>query len=572
MFQFGPFLLFLMASLPFVIPYQYRPNPVFPSEAIALLLMLLLSGRALIKKHTSTHLAFTQCYWLIFALFLGIQWGFLTPLYNEFTLIALLFVLTAAAASFALMQYRETYGLVSLCTPFLWGLVAGCLINTGIAFSQVYMSLTLEKAQLIYGGIGQRNMYANYLMGGFIAWIYLAQYYQLKRKLTIPLMCWFALSLAWAGSRALLMYMAAITLVSLWMYWKKPHLRRFCRGLLLGMALILLALWLVPYLNALMGGLLGHHAQVPTALDRLTANGGRRLVEWQKAWQIFQMYPWFGAGWGGFAGHSLELHANTPGFYKVIESVLFTHAHNSPLHLLAENGLIGGIVILGGLLYLFATCCFQIDHPAKLALLLILLVTTLHSFVEYPLWYFHFFAIFVICLGLLVTRHTTLKRGGVLIRSYFAIYIVLAITCVGWGFMAYSMLYHWQRPSYTEEKNAQRLDTLNLLQKNPLLDFHAALTASHYIDANKENIETTLALLTPLNQTRPYPWQLMDEAILYARQGEITAAQYALKRAMYSYPDSLPYFEKRLQESPYPQVKALMQDTQQAKRIFSQKG
>lgn len=561
-------LLFLLGALPFAIPYQYRPNPVFPSEVTAFILTLLLAFLAVIRQTLPFRLAATKIYWLVCAGFLCVKLLFQTALYYEFTLIPLLFMLTAASASYALTQFRETQGLRILADGFLAGLVFGSFINTLIAASQVYTSITLDSTLTVYAGIGQRNMYSNYLMGGFIALIYLAKQYRLPIWLSFPLLLWFAQSIAWAGSRSVLLYLIPILFISLWMLWRRPALRGFCRLLLLGLLLVILAQLLTPYLNALIGELTGHKGTVLTALDRLTANGGRRLVEWQKAWEIFNMYPWFGAGWGRFAGHSIELHAQHPEFYHVIESVLFTHAHNGPLHILAENGIIGSFIILGGLLYLIFTFCFKIDEPPKLALSLVLLVTLLLSLVEYPLWYFHFFAIFIVCLGLLVTQHKTLANKGGFIQSCFTVYIVLALSLAGWGCAAYYSLWHWQRPSQNKEENAHRLDALKLLQKNPLVDFHAAMTASAYIDANRDKLIETLPLLTRLNRARPYPWQLMDEAILEARAGNLIQANLALKLAIYGYPDSLPYFERTIQESPHPEVKCLMDEVNMGKVQF----
>jgi O-antigen ligase len=560
-------VLFLLGLLPFIIPYQYRPNPVFPSEAMAFVLALLFTFLAVIRRPHPPRLAATHLYWLLCACFICLQLVFQTTVYYEFKLIPFLFMLTAASMSYALTQFKEEVGLPLLTDCFLLGILIGAFVNTVIAFAQVYTSITSETVLLVYGGIGQRNMYGNYLMGGFIAFIYFASKYRLRWWVTAPLFVWLVLSLAWAGSRAILLYFIATSLISIWMYWRNPALRNFCRLLMIGLVLAILAQLLTPYLNTLIGWLTGHTGDVPTALDRLTANGSRRLVEWQKAWLIFKENIWLGAGWGNFPAHSIRLHAHYPEFYQIVESVLFTHAHNSVLNILAESGVLGSALILGGACYLVLTFCRQISSPDKLALACILLITTLHSLVEYPLWYFHFFAIFVVCLGLLTTQHWRLPTSGAFIRSGITVYIVLALTCTGWGYFAYHQLRQWQIPS-NEQENSRRLETLAAFRHNPLVDFHAAMTASAYIDANHDSPIEVLPLLTRLNRSHPYPWRLMDEAILQARVGNMDAAHHLVKLGVYSYPDSLPYFEKSIQASPHPQVKELILDVQQARRIF----
>lgn len=566
--RFPVILLFLLGALPFAIPYQYRPNPVFPSEVAAFILALVLSFIAFLQKTPPLRLASTQIYWLVCAGFLALKLIFQPTLYYEFTLIPLLFMLTAAAVSYALTQFRESVGLSLLTDGFLIGVVLGSFINTLIAAYQVYTSITLDSVLLVYGAIGQRNMYGNYLMGGFIALLYLTTQYRVSRWLSFPLIIWFAQSLAWAGSRSVLLYLVCICFISIWMGWRKPALRQVCRLLVVGVCLVFIAQFLTPYLNILIGKLTGHSGTVLTAFDRLTANGSRRLIEWQKAWEIFTTYPWFGAGWGSFPGHSMQLHAHHPEFYRIIESVLFTHAHNGPLHILAENGSIGGFLILGGLVYLLSTFFFKIDTPPKLALSLILVVTLLHSLVEYPLWYFHFFAILVVCLGLLVPSYTLLSSKGSIMRSSFIVYIALALTVAGWACVVYYSLSHWQRPAQNSVENTRRLANLKLLQKNPLIDFHAAMTSSAYVEADHDKLSESLPLLNRLNRARPYPWQLMDEAILEARAGDRLSASLALHLAIYGYPDSLPYFERSLQESPHPEVKFLIPQLEAGKMQF----
>lgn len=560
-------LLFLLGALPFIIPFQYRPNPVFPSEGAAFFLALLLSFLAVIRRPQAVRVSMSHLYWLLFALFLCLQLVFQPTIFYEIKLIPLLFVLTAATMSYALTLFREEIGLSSLADWFLLGIVIGCLVNSFIAFGQVYISITSESALLVYGGIGQRNMYGNYLTGGLIAFIYLASKYRLRWWLIAVPLFWFTLSLAWAGSRAILLYLAALSVISVWLYWRRPVLRPFCRLLILGLIMAWIMQFLTPYINHLIGWITGYDGAVPTALDRLTSNGARRLVEWEKAWIIFRENIWLGAGWGNFPPQSVYLQSQYPAFYQVVESALFTHAHNSVLNIMAEGGIIGAGIILGGFVYLVLTFCFRLDSPEKLALALVLLVTSLHSLVEYPLWYFHFFAIFVVCLGLLNTQYLRLPTSGAFLRSTIAIYTVLALTCLGWGGFAYSRLSTWQTLS-NEQENLRRLDELAFMRSNPLIDFHAAMTASAYIDANHDSPIEMLTFLSRLNRSRPYPWQLMDEAIFQARIGNMAIAHQLLKLGIYSYPDSLPYFEKSIRESPHPAVKPLIEETIAGRKVF----
>lgn len=92
----------------------------------------------------------------------------------------------------------------------------------------------------------------------------------------------------------------------------------------------------------------------PLGLEGLVekfANMGQGVADrwgiWAGAWRMALAYPWAGAGWGTFEWTFPAFRPETPW------EVLFDHAHNDWLELLAETGIVGwGLVSCGVILYM----------------------------------------------------------------------------------------------------------------------------------------------------------------------------------------------------------------------------
>lgn len=114
-----------------------------------------------------------------------------------------------------------------------------------------------------------------------------------------------------------------------------------------------------------------------------------RFAIWRNTWTLIEQQPWTGVGWGHFnIAWSLTPMTSRP-------PALFDHAHNLPLHLMAEFGVPIGMLLSGlGLFVLvkaarssWATPASDPSSGARRGAVVIVAIVALHSLLEYPLWY-----------------------------------------------------------------------------------------------------------------------------------------------------------------------------------------
>ena len=175
------------------------------------------------------------------------------------------------------------------------------------------------------------------------------------------------------------------------------RLSPFSRRLLMASPLLLLACW------GLTDGWAHWSGRVFGGAVRLSAEGASspaRAFIWAETLELIRRNPLTGLGWGEFNfGWALS------DFPRHRSSTL-DHAHNLPLHLLAELGLPLGLSVLASMGWaLLVAVRSALAAPAREGVALryalaMLLIVGLHSMLEYPLWYFYFLLPTALLLGL----------------------------------------------------------------------------------------------------------------------------------------------------------------------------
>lgn len=561
-------VLFLLAAVPSGIPFRYQPNPVFPSELAAFAgSALLILGGVLIGRREGQRLPGASLPWLALAAVVVMQIGLLAPPYLSEQIIPALYLLCAGFSVIALARAREHYGAEPLMGALAWGLLAGALFNSGVGATQL-VELFQHGWRLIYGNIGQKNMYGHYLAWGLAAAVWLAGQRKLPQWAFWLLAVWLTLSMAWSSSRSVFLYALAWLPASGLLVWRgRDETRRF--GAFLGAAagLIIAMQFVAPLINDAIQMVLGASNEAPTGVDRLASNGSRRLVEWSKAWMVFREHPLTGVGWGAFAVNSVALHV-LPEFARVQESVLFTHAHNSLLNLMAETGIAGTGVVVAGILWAYAALLRNWRDPVVLVAAAMATVSILHSLVEYPLWYYHLFGPFVLMLAFMRGDGVGPALPDSILRPASALGAgsLLAVAVIGGSL--YLKIYPILDPADNEQTNAANIRTLEKLRRNPLLDFYGDFALSNYIVASERDIPWKLGILRKLNRLRPYPGQMTDHAVLEALSGNPQRAHELMRQAAFAYPESFAYFYSTLERFEQPQVRALLRDVEEARQFF----
>ena len=150
---------------------------------------------------------------------------------------------------------------------------------------------------------------------------------------------------------------------------------------------------------------LGAAARVATegAATAMADSPNSRANIWRNAVAMIAANPWTGVGFGEFNfAWSLSAFAHRP-------TAFFDHTHNLALQLAVELGLPGAALVLGLMLWALAQAASRAwkastppsapgqsatpTRPAGLAArasVVLVLITLLHSSVEYPLWYAYF--------------------------------------------------------------------------------------------------------------------------------------------------------------------------------------
>lgn len=567
-------LLFLLAAVPCGIPFRWDPNPVFPSELAAFFFCILITLTGVLVPSDTREKAnppWVALMWLAFAGLIALQAVLLPHGYATERLYPIIYAVGAAGAAWSLSRAIAVYGAQQLITMFAWGLLAGAIFNSGLAVPQI-VQLIQDGPRLIFGNIGQKNMYGHYLAWGLASAAYLvAQKDEMQKWVFYPVAAWLALSLAFCGSRSPLLYALAWLPFGAFIWWRGAEITRsFGKALTIAASLIIVMQFLAPFVNELLQALLKAQNEVPTGLDRLDSNGSRRLVEWEKAWQIFLQHPWLGTGWGSYAFHSNALQVN-PEYAIVSESVLFTHAHNSVLNLLAETGIFATGILIGGITYAYLNLLRAWRNPVVVFAAALATVSILHSLVEYPLWYFHFLGPFALILVFLQSSSAPIGIPASVARMSWALWGGVALALSVMGGQIYLKIYPIMDPAGDEKLNADRIARLEALRTNPLIDYYAEHALSNYIVASQSEMDWKLAILRKQNAIRPYPGQMTDQAVMEALSGNQAIAHQLMRRAAFAYPESFDYFYQTLDSFKEPQVRVLIKDVDEARDFFNAK-
>lgn len=226
------------------------------------------------------------------------------------------------------------------------------------------------------------------------------------------------------------------------------------------------------------------------SVTRLTSNPdiATRSFEWIKAWFLFLNNPWFGTGWSSYAYQGFAISSN-PIFPNILSGYsLASHTHNIVLNLLAEVGIFGTLITIGGFGYILKPLFVKRWNAITFSILSMLVITGIHSLLEFPLWHFHFFLVFIILVSILLnsstdnqTRH--IPKNTVLFRS-----VIISLSGM-LLFLASNMYYlYWRMELYTyshERSEDNRIQTakriLEVGNEQPLLRAYSDFKALKYV-------------------------------------------------------------------------------------------
>lgn len=532
-------------TLPFLQPYHRFPITSFYSEwlafALGLAAALPLLGRNAWRDAAVPIIALAP---LGLAVLLALQVALDRVPYAEHAFTAGLYLLWAALMAVLGHVLGRRMTLDTIAGTLAWFLLVGGLVHALIGLMQHYHVstpfdfLVAQKAgTAVYGNLGQPNHYTAYMTLSLASVAYLYGRGNLTGAIASACAAVYLLVLALAGSRSSWLYLVMLMALALILH----RIRRDGAS----RRLAIFACWLLP-------GLIAAELLVSlpflapteglatiTSAERLfkVASGfGPRLEKLDQAWQMFLVAPVLGAGFGQFAWHNFLYQA---AYGASAAGSLFNHSHNIVLHLLAETGIAGALIIVGAVLAWVAglrRVRFDLEWWWLLALLAVI---GIHSLLEYPLWYSFFLGPAALLLGLGAQRSLAVRFPG---AARAAVALAVLVGCVNLAavipaYRDFERLVFsagpWAPQASSDEAFAQALMGVH---DEPLLRPYVELAIAYGVSVDREQLGDKLALVTRAMHFVPVEVLVYRQALLLALAGDAAAARAQLERSLRVYP------------------------------------
>lgn len=463
-------------------------------------------------------------------------------------------LLVAALCTWAVSSWQQQSP-QSLFKWVAWALLLGVVLQTGVMWLQ-YLGLTkhfhgwvsYSASTNIMGQLGQRNHLGHYLMWGMVSVIYLKHTGAISRWFAALLVFWLGLSMGLIGSRTLIVYLIAISMLAT--VWRVVFGAKWTASLLWIMTALVWVLVVQLSFQSVLSFL--NQAPAQTGIERLIAAGDApvdsgRSVEWRKAWLSFLNSPLVGHGWAAYSSQSFLLHDQSADFLgRVPVGALFTHCHNSVLQLLSEVGLLGTLWIAGCLLFLVYRCLRYAHRPESFFILALVTVSICHSLLEYPLWYVYFLLPFMIFWSLVPTpeSNSSSRLAFSKLNMTAALVCVVALAmCVRLAFAYNDILsvYGVAKNESTAIATEKKAKIHRLIEDNYLLDYYArmALIERSFSPYQGMVVADEVENARLVAEYRPYSAYATRWGMYQYRQGERNAGQKWLEQTWRYYPTGL---------------------------------
>ncbi len=532
----------LMWTLPFLIPFKAPPVPSFHAEALAAVLGLValsalpaFAGRLELPRVALLLLGFTGL--IVVQMLLG-----RLP-YRQVGLLGALYLLWAIGLVVLGGLFRRELGLERVVSTLAWFLLAGALASAVIGWAQHIESDALVRLMMprspdrVWANLGQANQLADYLTLGVASTAYLHATERLPLRWAAPAVVALSYVLSLTGSRTAWVYLPALIILSA-VFWRSDH-SRANRRLLVFCTLALAACIVLPWVD-----IQWLEPNLPTAASRLRSSeitAEERPRIWKAALLMFLDSPLLGVGFRQFGWHHFELNGHMP----EPRMLGFTdHAHNLLLHVLAEFGLVGLALLAVFAALWIGALMRQQRTPAHWWVWATAVVLGVHSMLEYPLWYTFFLGVAAVVLGLGEPRTMRLQLGQ---QGRSGKLLLVGLLALGWlvagqllrdylvleNFLAFRYRYIHASAAVNREAKEALLE----IHRSSLLAQYVELGLARTISVDTDLLADKLAVNGRAMRLFPIDDVTYRQAMLLALRGEQAAAQRQWELAAASYPE-----------------------------------
>jgi len=538
-----------LCLLPFLLPYHQQPVLSFFPEWLAGALGVAAALTLLVGRDVQAVSLPVPARWLIaFAAFLAAQAASGGPAYSQLPLLAALYVLYAVLMIWLGAQLTAALGIERVAVVLAAFFLVGALANSLAGVIQFYGRPKLLEdvvAELhgnrVYGNIAQPNLYANYLALGEGALLFLWVRAHVRTAYALPALALLLLGSALSGSRGALLY--ALWYAALGMMAVRVQDGAEARRLKFAACCVavaaLAAHFAVPWLN----DVLRLSPPGEGTLDRILASPGEHFEPRRQAWlialRVFIGAPLAGVGAGEFAGAAFESGLD-PSLTRFGE--VWTSPHNLPLHVLAETGLVGTVLVLGGLCvwgWQAARRYWRDGQIASWWIIAAVGIQMIHSLTEFPLWNAHFLGVTALLMGAgarpetrsAASRASEIGAGAacavlaVVLAIMLGDYLRLDVTRITGTTVTLTAAAQAQRDAATMRELTHGLMA-------PLAELWIVTGAP----LDRSNLADKLAMSERVARYWPANAVLVRRAVFLAFQGEAARARELLARVLRTFP------------------------------------
>jgi O-antigen ligase len=566
-------LVMLLFIVPMLIPYSYYPVSKFSSEVLAGIFGSAI-GFCVVLKNKRIEIPSIAIAAVLFGIFLLLQPLLIPIRLPGINMVVACWFWAASMMSIGVATFINRDNVVQqqlvtvVCSAIFVSAfiqaVYGLLQYTGLAANLGGLVLYIDnQATNVFGNIGQKNDYVDFITMGVFALSYLYFIRKIKLFTYVIYELFFIIIISMTTSRTSFVYFIfALIVTLLFIISKGKHATNKAdnRRILMMVGGLFLGLLLTEAVFPIIMKVFFARTDATSGLYRFQeASVGqstyRRFYEWYKCIVIFLNHPWFGIGWYQYPREAIELMLKDSRFWYIpANSALYTHSHNSVANIMAETGIIGTFIIIGyGIIYTIYNMLKNFNNYETLFIVFIVLTLIGQSLFQYPLWYGYFFMYFMFLLS--INKGTISFNNSKFFSGMFAVIFFGFVYLCGVNYQTYTQVAELtHQPRTIDEYTNNVTGLIQVVNDNPLWQLPALIALDGYLQPGSAQTSSVLSnadmqkYIDMIGNQLPYPGALFKQLVIRKINGDSTGAAYYANLLAHGFPYFKDKFADQLEQ------------------------